>query len=432
MMNNRLFIIYHSSFIIYHSSFQTIYTMKTIEVVVKERLNYEKLFSQKLDVLKTQGNYRYFLEIERSAADFPVFRYTDAQGNRAEAINFCSNDYLGQTTHPAVQAAAKAAIDQAGTGSGGTRNISGTTTYHRALEKATAQLVKKEAVLVFNSAYLANQTALTTLGRHLKGCIFISDEENHASMIEGLRASKCQKHVFRHNDMIHLEAILKDLPEDAPKVIAFESVYSMSGTVAPMQEIIEIAKKYHALTYCDEVHAVGMYGTNGAGFVEQMGFTSEIDILNGTFAKSYGVIGGFLAGSAVAMDFIRSHAEGYIFTSSLPPATCAAITESIQIVNNNPQIIQRFHENVRLFRTMLAQNLIEFSGHASHITRINIGNSSRCKIIADNLLKTHGIYLQPINFPTVPHGQACLRIVVNAKHTPEQMKKLVEALKNVL
>jgi 5-aminolevulinate synthase len=431
MMNDEFI---NSSFIIYHSSFiiKIIDTMKTIEVVVKERLNYENLFSAKLDALKTQGNYRYFLEIERSAADFPVFRYTDAQGNRAEAINFCSNDYLGQTTHPAVQAAAKAAIDQAGTGSGGTRNISGTTTYHRALEKATATLVKKEAVLVFNSAYLANQTALTTLGRHLKGCIFISDEENHASMIEGLRASKCQKHVFRHNDMAHLESILMQLPEDAPKVVAFESVYSMSGTVAPMQEIVEIAKKYHALTYCDEVHAVGMYGANGAGYVEQTGFTKQIDILNGTFAKSYGVIGGFLAGSAVTMDFIRSHAEGYIFTSSLPPSTCAAITESIQIVNNHPEIIQRFHENVRYFRGLLEKNNIEFSGHASHITRINIGNSSFCKIIADKLLKTHGIYLQPINYPTVPHGQACLRIVINAKHSAAQMNKLVEALKMVL
>ncbi len=406
--------------------------MKTSEIAAQDRLNYENYFAQTLDALKKQGHYRYFLEMERSAAHFPAFRYTDAQGNLAEAINFCSNDYLGQTTHPAVQAAAKAAIDQAGTGSGGTRNISGTTTFHRALEKATAQLVQKEAALLFNSAYLANQTALTTLGRHLKGCIFISDEENHASMIEGLRASKCQKHIFAHNDMVQLEAILKQLPIDAPKVIAFESVYSMSGTVAPIQKIVEIAQTYNVLTYCDEVHAVGLYGTHGAGYVEQMGFSHQIDILNGTFAKSYGVIGGFLAGSLVTMDFIRSHAEGYIFTSSLPPATCAAITESISIVKQNPEIMQRFHENIQIFRNMLIENQITFSGHASHITRIHIGSSSRCKAIADALLKTHGIYLQPINYPTVPKGQACLRIIINAKHNLVQIQQLVTALKIVL
>ena len=394
--------------------------------------DYTRLFNQKLDALKTQGNYRYFLDIERSAALFPVFHYKDAEGNRHEATNFCSNDYLGQTTHPEVQAAAKDAIDKAGAGSGGTRNISGTTTYHRALEKAAALLVKKESALLFNSAYLANQTALTTLGRHLENVSFISDEENHASMIEGMRGCKYKKYIFRHNDTAHLEAILMTLPLETPKIVVFESVYSMSGTVAPIADICRIAKKYNAMTYCDEVHAVGLYGKEGAGMVQQTGNTEGVDILNGTFAKAFGVIGGFLAGTTTVIDFIRSHAEGFIFTSSLPPATCAAITKSIEVLSKNPSIQATFHQNVKRFRQMLKENDIAFGGHASHITRINIGESKHCKHVADRLLKEFNLYLQPINFPTVPRGEECLRIIVTAKHTVAQMEKLALALKVVL
>jgi 5-aminolevulinate synthase len=412
-------------------------------ISTKVGFNYENLFNQKLDALKTQGNYRYFLDIERSAALFPVFHYKDAEGNRHEAINFCSNDYLGQTTHPEVQAAAKEAIDKAGAGSGGTRNISGTTTYHRALEKATAQLVKKESALLFNSAYLANQTALTTLGRHLENVSFISDEENHASMIEGMRGCKYKKYIFRHNDTAHLEAILMTLPLETPKVVVFESVYSMSGTVAPIADICRIAKKYNAMTYCDEVHAVGLYGKDGAGMVaETMNMacndipntfgTEGVDILNGTFAKAFGVIGGFLAGTTTVMDFIRSHAEGFIFTSSVPPSTCAAITKSIEVLSQNPSIQATFHQNVKHFRHLLEENDIAFSGHASHITRINIGESKQCKHIADRLLKEFKVYLQPINFPTVSRGEECLRIIISAKHTTEQMAHLALALKAVL
>ena len=394
--------------------------------------DYDNLFNQKLDALKAQGNYRYFLDIERSAAHFPEFDYTDAEGNCHHAINFCSNDYLAMTTHPSVQAAAKEAIDKAGTGSGGTRNISGTTTYHRALERATAQLVNKESALLFNSAYLANQTALTTLGRHLEHVSFISDEENHASMIEGMRGCKYKKYIFKHNDTRHLEEILCEIPRDLPKVIVFESVYSMSGTVAPIAEICRIAKKYNTLTYCDEVHAVGLYGKNGAGLVSQTGNTEGVDILNGTYAKAFGVIGGFLAGSATAIDFIRSHAEGFIFTSSLPPATCAAITKSIDILKENPSIQADFHQNVSTFRRVLKENNIAFDDNPSHITRIVIGDSKRCKMVADRLLKEFNVYIQPINFPTVPRGQECLRIIVTPKHTPTQMIHLAKALSAVL
>jgi 5-aminolevulinate synthase len=401
-------------------------------VSTKVSFNYENLFNQKLDALKTQGNYRYFLDIERSAALFPIFHYKDAEGNRHEVINFCSNDYLGQTTHPEVQAAAKEAIDKAGAGSGGTRNISGTTTYHLALEKAAAQLVKKESALLFNSAYLANQTALTTLGRHLENVSFISDEENHASMIEGMRGCKYKKYIFRHNDTAHLEAILMTFPLEKPKVVVFESVYSMSGTVAPIAEICRIAKKYNAMTYCDEVHAVGLYGENGSGMVAAIQSTEGVDILNGTFAKAFGVIGGFLAGTTTVMDFIRSHAEGFIFTSSVPPSTCAAITKSIEVLSQNPIIQATFHQNVKHFRHLLEENDIAFGGHASHITRINIGESKRCKHIADRLLKEFNVYIQPINFPTVPCGEECLRIIITAKHTTEQMEHLALALKAVL
>jgi 5-aminolevulinate synthase len=402
--------------------------------VIEDKLffDYEHLFNQKLDVLKTQGNYRYFLDIERSAKLFPVFHYTDADGNRHEATNFCSNDYLGQTTHPEVQAAAIEAIEKAGTGSGGTRNISGTTNYHLALERATAQLVKKESALIFNSAYLANQTALTTLGRHFEHVHFVSDEENHASMIEGIRGCKYKKHIFKHNDIRHLEEILCQIPRELPKVVAFESVYSMSGTIAPIYEICRIAKKYNAFTYCDEVHAVGLYGKNGGGLIAETENTEGVDILNGTYAKAFGVIGGFLAGSSATMDFIRSHAEGFIFTSSLPPATCAAITKSIEVLQKNPSIQATFHQNIKHFRHLLEENDIAFSGHASHITRINIGESKRCKHIADRLLKEFNLYLQPINFPTVPRGEECLRIIVTAKHTVEQMAHLALALKAVL
>lgn len=389
---------------------------------------YQTIFQEKINTLKTAGNYRYFLDIERSAALFPVFFYTDTAGNRKTAINFCSNDYLGQTTHPAVIEAAQTAIAQAGTGSGGTRNISGTTIWHKRLETSVAQLVGKESALIFNSAYLANQTALTTLGRHFSDGILISDAENHASMIEGLRASRCEKRVFRHNDLQHLEAILASFPLEMPKIVAFESVYSMSGTVAPISEIVKLAKQYNALTYCDEVHAVGLYGKNGAGLVAETQNTEGVDILNGTFAKAFGVIGGFLAGSAAAMDFIRSYAEGFIFTSSLPPATCAAVIESIEVLKKEPQIVQKFKENVRFFRQKLTEKKIDFEGKDAHITRIVIGDSMLCKSLSDSLLRDYGIYIQPINFPTVPRGEECLRIIITAKHSNEQIMQLVESL----
>lgn len=405
-----------------------------MSIFVKEaqHFDFQALVRQKVARLQIQGNYRYFLPIEKTAAIFPEFFYDAPNGERLTAINFCSNDYLGQSTHPSVIAAMCEAAQKSGAGSGGTRNISGTTTLHRALEQGIADLVGKPSALVFNSAYLANQTVLTTLRRQIEGCIFISDVENHASIIEGIRACRAEKYIFRHNDTRHLEEILVQLPPDAPKIIVFESVYSMSGTVAPIEEIVRLAKKHHALTYCDEVHAVGLYAKNGAGLVAERGCTAGVDIINGTFAKAFGVVGGFVAGDAMMMDFLRSYAEGFIFTTSLPPSVCAAALESVRIVSSSPSILERFHENVRILRQIFSEKKIDFEENASHITKILIKDSKKCKQIADKLLQEFGVYLQPINFPTVPKGEECLRIIVSAKHTPQQMHILADALKQVL
>lgn len=400
-------------------------------MIITTSFDYATAFRQKLEKLQLSGNYRYFLDLHKSASTFPVFQYEDATGNRQQAVNWCSNDYLGQSTNPVVIKALQHAASASGTGSGGTRNISGTTLYHRQLEQAVADLVNKEKALVFSSAYLANQTILTTLGRHLEGAVFISDAENHASIIEGIRASKAEKLIFRHNDIRHLEEILLYLPADVPKIIVFESVYSMSGTIAPVEEICRLAKKYNALTYCDEVHAVGLYG-EGAGWIAEAGCSDQVDLINGTFAKAFGVVGGFVAGEALLLDFIRSFAEGFIFTTSLPPSTCAAVTASIRYVLEHPELLKSFRELVHLLRRDFRESGITFEASDSHITRIVIGDSRRCKMIADRLLKEFGIYLQPINYPTVPKGEACLRIIVTAKHTTEHISELCSALRSVL
>jgi 5-aminolevulinate synthase len=292
--------------------------------------------------------------------------------------------------------------------------------------------VQKPSAIVFNSSYLANQTVLATLGRHMEHCLFISDAENHASMIEGMRASKRDKIIFRHNDMGHLAEILQTQSPERPKIIAFESVYSMSGTMAPIRDIVALAKQYNALTYCDEVHAVGLYGEHGGGLIAQVGASDGVDLINGTFAKAFGVIGGFVAGSEPLIDFIRSHAEGFIFTTSLPPSNCAAIIKSIETVGNEPETRRIFHQNIVLFRKLLDQMDIPYQGRDAHITRIVIGDSQRCKTLTDRLLFEHGIYLQPINFPTVARGEESMRVIVSARHHDFQIEQLALALKTVL
>jgi 5-aminolevulinate synthase len=393
--------------------------------------NYEDILSQQLEKLKQSGSYRYFLEVHKNAQTFPRFHYRVGDETRT-AVNWCSNDYMGMSVNPEVIETFTSISNQSGTGSGGTRNISGTTTYHRELENTLAALHHKEAALIFGGAYLANFTVLSTLGRLFKEAVFLSDEKNHASLIEGMRATSCQKIIFQHNDVGHLEELLKQLPIDQPKIIVFESVYSINGTIAPLKEIAILAKKYNCLTYLDEVHAVGLYGEDGGGITSELNLQNEIDIINGTLAKSFGVIGGYIAASQIIIDAMRSFGSGFIFTTSLPPAACAAAVKSIEMLRADHTLRESFHANVVRLRQLLEAHGVPYNSNPSHITPVPIGDSIKCKRIADRLLHEFGIYLQPVNFPTVKIGEECLRIIVTLKHTEEDIFDLAKSLQLVL
>lgn len=395
--------------------------------------DYDSYLSGKLQQLKEAGSYRYFLEVNKSAQHFPHFYYSNEDGVQRSAINWCSNDYLCMSTQEEVIAKLGFITHRSGAGSGGTRNISGTTTHHKELEQTLAAWHEKDNALLFAGAYLANVTALQTLGRHIQDLIFISDERNHASMIEGMRSvHHNRKLVFRHNDTDHLEEILASLPVETPKLVAFESIYSMKGTIAPLKKIIDLAKKYNALTYVDEVHAVGLYGDTGSGMLRQQGLQQEVDIINGTLSKAIGVFGGYIAASQTIIDFIRSFGSGFIFTTSIPPAICGAANKSIQFIQQNPEYRASFHENVQNLREALRQNNVAFNHNQSHITSIPIGDATRCREIAHRLLHAQGVYLQPINFPTVPKGEECLRIIITSRHQPKHINHLANSLKKVL
>lgn len=400
----------------------------TTEITI---VHYENVLADKLTALHNQGNYRYFLPHQKSAQNQPAFtHYTE--GGEKTVVNFTSNDYLGMSVDKNVIEAFVKTAQKSGVGSGGTRNISGTTVQHTELERTIADLHQKQAALIFTSAYVANSTAISILGRAFADTLLLSDEENHASMIEGIKLSRCEKVIFKHNNLAHLEAILQKTDINRPKIILFESVYSMSGTIAPIQAICDLAKKYNALTYLDEVHGVGMYGEHGEGVAGEQNCMDDVDIINGTLAKSFGCIGGYIAASKTIVDYVRSFGEGFIFTSSLPPALCAAATESIKIVKNNPKIRDIFHKNVKILRGGLKEKAVVFEENPSHITRIIVGNSKKTKLITDRLFNEFNIYLQPINFPTVPRGQEGLRIVVTARHSLSQIEHLANALKIVL
>lgn len=394
--------------------------------------SYEKYLSDKLQQLKNAGSYRYFLEVNKSAQHFPQFHYTNAEGVQRSAINWCSNDYLCMSTNEDVIAKLSFVTHRSGTGSSGTRNISGTTIYHKELETTLAQWHKKEAALLFNGAYAANVTTLQTLGKNIPGLVFISDERNHASIIEGIRGCKNEKKIFNHNDTVHLEEILAAIPVDQPKLIVFESVYSMYGTISPVKEIVALAKKYNALTYIDEVHGVGLYGETGAGILEQEGLQNEIDIVNGTLSKAIGVYGGYIAASATMIDFIRSYGSGFIFTTSLPPAVCSAANKSIQLIQVNREYRKNFHSNVSLLRQALTENGIVFKPNNSHITSVPLKGADHCRQVANDLLLQQGVYLQPINFPTVPVGEECLRIIITARHQPKHINHLAFSLNKII
>ena len=394
--------------------------------------DYHSYLQDKLQELKDTGAYRYFLEVNKSAQHFPHFNYTNKEGIQRSAVNWCSNDYLCMSTREEVIAKLGFVTHRSGTGSSGTRNISGTTIYHKELESTLAQWHKKEAALLFNGAYAANVTTLQTLARHIRGLIFISDERNHASIIEGMRGCKNAKMIFRHNDTHHLQEILSSLPVDQPKLVVFESVYSISGTVAPVKRIVQLAKQYNALTYVDEVHAVGLYGPTGAGIFERENLQGDIDILNGTLSKAIGVFGGYIAASSTIIDFIRSYGSGFIFTTSLPPAVCAAANKSIQIIQQDHEGRKEFHQNVASLRKTMDECGVTFSPNESHITSVPIGEANRCREIAAELLNKQAIYLQPINFPTVPKGEECLRIVITAKHQDKHINHLAYSLNKII
>jgi 5-aminolevulinate synthase len=394
--------------------------------------DYNSYLSSKLQQLRDAGSYRYFLEVNKSAQHFPHFYYSSDEGVQRSAINWCSNDYLCMSTHEDVIAKLSFTSHRSGAGSGGTRNISGTTIHHRELEQTLAQWHQQENALLFAGAYLANVTALQTLGRHIPDLVFISDERNHASMIEGMRAANNIKIIFRHNDMGHLEEILQSLPAETPKLIAFESIYSITGSVAPLASIIALAKKYNALTYADEVHAVGLYGPTGAGMLEQEGLLQQTDIINGTLSKAIGVFGGYITASQTIIDFIRSFGSGFIFTTSLPPAICSAANKSIQAIREDRSLQKAFHENVEQLRTTFNQYGIVYNENKSHITSIPVQGAARCREVARQLLHGQGVYLQPINYPTVPKGEECLRIIITTKHQPKHINHLAHSLKKVL
>ena len=389
-------------------------------------MNYDDHFNTALNGLKTEGRYRVFNDLQRKVGKFPQ-AYSHSIGR--DITIWCSNDYLGMGHHPKVIEAMKTAIDDAGAGAGGTRNISGNHHYITQLEKLLAKLHNKPSALVFSSGYNANEGALSTLAKHLPNCVLLSDACNHASMIHGIRSSGMEKHVFRHNDIAHLEELLSAMPLDQPKIIAFESIYSMDGDTGLIAEFITLAKQYNALTYIDEVHAVGMYGKTGAGLAQEQGLMDQIDIIQGTLGKAYGVMGGYIAASEAAIDIVRSFAPAFIFTTAIPPAQAAAAHASIEYLMNSNVERQGQRAAVAKLRTLLDEKQLPMMNDGeTHIVPIYVGNAELCKAASDMLLSDHGIYVQPINYPTVPRGTERLRFTATPHHSEEMITQLVAAL----
>ena len=388
-------------------------------------VEYDVIFEQSLREIRAEGRYRVFTELERMAGHFPRARSTRTGD---EVVVWCANDYLGMGQHPVVLNAMKDALDQMGAGAGGTRNISGTHHKITALEATLAELHQKEAALVFTSGYVANEAALSTLGAMLPDCVMFSDADNHASMIHGIRQSNAEKKIFRHNDVDHLAKLLAGTDIRRPKVIAFESVYSMDGDIGKIKEICALAHQYNALTYLDEVHAVGMYGAHGAGIAEREGLMGEVDIIQGTLAKAYGVIGGYIASRKVVVDMIRSCAPGFIFTTSQPPAIAAGANASIRHLMESQAERAKHQENARMLKVMLAEAGIPVLANETHIVPVMVGDPVLCKQASDMLLEEYRMYVQPINYPTVRKGTERLRITPTPFHTREMMEGLRDAL----
>jgi 5-aminolevulinate synthase len=393
-------------------------------------MNYDAFFATALGRLREERRYRVFADLERIAGRFPYAIWHSPRGRR-EVVIWCSNDYLGMGQHPKVIGAMVATATRVGSGAGGTRNIAGTNHPLVELEHELADLHRKEAALVFTSGYVSNLTGIATIAKLIPGCLIISDALNHNSMIEGVRQSGCEKRIWRHNDLDHLEQLLQAAGPERPKLIVFETLYSMDGDVAPVHRICDLAERYGAMTYADEVHAVGMYGARGAGVAELAGAMDRIDVLEGTLAKAFGCVGGYIAGKSVLIDAVRSYAPGFIFTTALPPAVCAAATAAIRHLKTSNWERQRHQQRAARVKAVLNAAALPVIPSDTHIVPVLVGDPEKCKAASDLLLTEHGIYIQPINYPTVPRGSERLRITPTPYHDDALVDALADALVDV-
>ena len=391
-------------------------------------VDYKTAFEEAVEQVRGEGRYRVFADLKRQRGAFPYATWTQPNGEQHDVVVWCSNDYLGQGQNPVLLEAMHTALDEAGSGSGGTRNISGTTHYHVELEAELADLHGKSAALLFTSGYVSNEATLATLQKILPGLIIFSDELNHASMIAGIRSGGGPRKIWRHNDLAHLESLLAEAPVEAPKLVAFESVYSMDGDISDVTATAALAKRYGALTYLDEVHAVGLYGSRGGGVTDRDGVADQIDIIEGTLGKAFGVMGGYIAAEASIIDAIRSHAPGFIFTTSLPPVLTAGAIASIRWLKTRNDVRVKHQERAATLKAMMVAAGLPVMPSVSHIVPLMVGDPVHCKLVSDMLLLDHGIYVQPINYPTVPRGTERLRFTPTPFHTDAMMADLVNAL----